>query len=83
MPIIETVKSLALCSALALAVFACSRGADSNQDSTQVARSPETANPDAPIMLRGTVASISANRSGRRRFTLSPKSLGAWAKEVA
>ena len=62
MHIIETAKSLALRSALALAVFACSRGADSNQDTTRVARSAETANPDAPIMLRGTVVSISANQ---------------------
>jgi uncharacterized protein DUF5666 len=62
MPIIETAKSLSLCSALAIALFACSRGADSSQDSTQVARSAETPNPDAPIMLRGTVASISANQ---------------------
>ena len=62
MHIIETAKSLALCSALALAVVACSRGADSNQDTTRVARSAETANPDAPIMLRGTVVSISANQ---------------------
>jgi hypothetical protein len=62
MHIIETAKSLALRSALTLAVFACSRGADSNQDTTQVARSPETANPDAPIMLRGTVVSVSAKQ---------------------
>jgi hypothetical protein len=62
MPIIETAKSFALCSALALAVFACSRGADTSQDTTQVARSPVTANPDAPIMLRGTVVSVSANQ---------------------
>jgi len=62
MPIMETAKSLALRSALALAVFACSRGADSSQDTTQVARSPETANPDAPIMLRGTVVSVSPNQ---------------------
>ena len=62
MHIIETAKSLALRSALALAVFSCSRGEESNQDTTQVARSAETANPDAPIMLRGTVVSISANQ---------------------
>ena len=62
MLIMKTAKSFALCSALAFAVFACNRGADSNQDSTQVARSSETANPDAPIMLRGTVASISATQ---------------------
>ena len=62
MLIMKTAKSFALCSALAFAVFACNRGADSNQDSTQVARSSETANPDAPLMLRGTVASISATQ---------------------
>jgi hypothetical protein len=62
MRIIETANSLALCSVLGLAVFACSRGADTSQDTTQVARSPVTANPDAPIMLRGTVVSVSANQ---------------------
>jgi len=62
MPRIETAKSLVLCSALVLAVFACSRGADSNQDTTQTARSAEASNPDAPIMLRGTVVSVSANQ---------------------
>lgn len=62
MRIIETAKSLVSCSALALAVFACSRGADTSLDTAQVARSAVTANPDAPIMLRGTVVSISANQ---------------------
>jgi hypothetical protein len=54
-------KRLLLCSSLGLAVFACSRTADSNQDSTQVAQSTQTPNPDAPI-LRGTVVSVSANQ---------------------
>jgi hypothetical protein len=57
-----TRKPLLLSFSLALVVFACSRSGDSNQDSTQVARSAETANPDAPIMLRGTVVSVSANQ---------------------
>jgi hypothetical protein len=59
---IGAAKPLLLCSSLALAVFACSRGADSNQDSIQVAQSAETPNPDAPIILRGTVVNVSANQ---------------------
>ena len=59
---IGAAKPLILFSSLALAVFACSRGSDSNQDTTQVGRSAETSSPDAPIMLRGTVTSVSANQ---------------------
>jgi Domain of unknown function (DUF5666) len=47
---------------LALIASACSRSADSNQDTTQMAQSTQTPNPDAPIMLRGTVTSVSANQ---------------------
>ena len=47
---------------LTLVAFACSRSADSNQDTTQMAQSGQTLNPDAPIMLRGTVTSVSANQ---------------------
>ena len=47
----------ALC--LALVTFACSRGADSNQDTAQTAPSGQTLNPGAPILLRGTVTSVS------------------------
>jgi Domain of unknown function (DUF5666) len=61
MLMIGPAKPLVLCS-LALAVFACNRNADSNQDSTQVAQSAQTPNPNAPIMLRGTVVSVSANQ---------------------
>jgi len=59
---IGAAKSLVLCSCLTLAVFACNRSADSNQDSTQAAQSGQALNPDAPIMLRGTVVSVSANQ---------------------
>lgn len=45
-----------------LVVTGCNRGADSNQDSTQVAQSAQTPNPNAPIMLRGAVVSASANK---------------------
>jgi hypothetical protein len=62
MLMIGTAKPLVLCSALAFAVFACNRGADSNQDSAQVAQGAQAPNPDAPIMLRGTVVSVSANQ---------------------
>jgi hypothetical protein len=59
---IGAAKPLVLCSFLVLAVFACNRSADSAQDSTQVAQSAQTPNPGAPIMLRGTVISVSANQ---------------------
>jgi hypothetical protein len=62
MLIIGTARELVFCSSLVLAVFACNRSADSNQDSSQVAQSASTPNPNAPIMLRGTVASVSANQ---------------------
>jgi hypothetical protein len=55
-------KRVVLCSSVALAAFACNRSADSNQDSTQVAQSAQTPNPNAPIMVRGTVVSVSANQ---------------------
>ena len=60
--IIKPAKSLALASFLALAVFACNRNTDSTQDSTQLSQSSVTPNPDAPIMLRGTIVSVSANQ---------------------
>jgi hypothetical protein len=60
--IIGTARRVMVCSSLTLAVFACNRGADSNQDSTQMAQSAQTSNPNAPIMLRGTVVSASANQ---------------------
>jgi len=58
---IGSAKRFLLCSLPAVSVFACSRSADSNQDSTQAAQSTQTPNPDAPI-LRGTVVSLSANQ---------------------
>jgi len=62
MLMIGVVKPLVLSSSLALIVTGCNRSADSNQDSTQVAQSAQAPNPDAPIMLRGTVVSASANK---------------------
>src|SRR2546429_3023211 len=58
----RTAKPLMLCSSLALAAFACSRGKESNQDTTQAAQSAQTSNPNAPIMLRGTVVSVAASQ---------------------
>jgi hypothetical protein len=52
---------LLLYSCVALAVFACSRSADSNPD-TQAAQTAETSNPNAPLMVRGSVVSASANQ---------------------
>jgi len=57
-----TAKPLMLCSSLALVAFACNRGKESNQDTTQAAQSAQTTNPNAPIMLRGTVVSVAANQ---------------------
>src|SRR5438270_14071962 len=42
--------------------FACNRGADANQDTAQAAQSVRSTNPNAPILVRGTVTSISANQ---------------------
>jgi uncharacterized protein DUF5666 len=55
-------KASVLGSCLAFTAFACNRSADSNQDTAQIAQTGQTPNPDAPIMLRGTVTSVSANQ---------------------
>jgi hypothetical protein len=47
---------------LALAMVACKPSADSTQDTAQAAQTAQAPNPDAPIMLRGTVVSASANK---------------------
>ena len=47
---------------LAFVAFACNRSANSNQDTAQVAQNGQTPNPNEPIMLRGTVTSVSANQ---------------------
>jgi uncharacterized protein DUF5666 len=62
MLMIGAARPLVLCSSLTFAVFACNRSADSNQDSTQLAQSAQSSSPDAPIRLRGTVVSVSANQ---------------------
>jgi hypothetical protein len=60
--LIRTAKPLVLSCLLALVVFACNRNADSTQDSTALSQSSVAPNPDAPIMLRGTIVSVSANQ---------------------
>ena len=60
--IIGTARPLALFSALALAATGCSRGADSKEGSTPPAQSAQVPNPEAPIMLRGAVVSVSASK---------------------
>ena len=47
---------------LALAMIACKPSADSTQDTAQSAQAAQAPNPDAPIILRGTVTSASANK---------------------
>jgi hypothetical protein len=47
---------------VALVVIGCSRSADSNQDTAQTAAAGQALNPDAPLLLRGIVTSVSANQ---------------------
>jgi uncharacterized protein DUF5666 len=53
------IKTMVLCSSVALAAFACNRSADSNQDTTQIAQTTQTPVADARVEVRGTVASVS------------------------
>jgi hypothetical protein len=53
---------LILLSPLAVFAMGCNRSADSNKDTTQVAQNTPASSADAPIMLRGTVVSVSANK---------------------
>jgi hypothetical protein len=62
MLMIPAASPLVLCSSLALVGTGCSRSADSNQDTTQLAQSVQRPNPNAPIMLRGAVVSAAANK---------------------
>jgi len=49
-------------SSIALGITACKPGADSTRDTSQVSPSAQVSNPDAPILFRGTVVSVSANQ---------------------
>ena len=62
MLMIRIAKASVLGFCLAFVALACNRSADSNQDTAQVAQTGQTPNPNAPIMLRGTVTSVSANQ---------------------
>jgi Domain of unknown function (DUF5666) len=62
MLIIGASRPWVLCSSLALAMIACKRSGDSTQDTAQPAQNAQAPNPDAPITLRGTVVSVSANK---------------------
>lgn len=53
---------LVLCSSVTLAATACNRGADSTQDTSLASQRAPVPNPNAPIMVRGTVVSVSANQ---------------------
>ena len=61
MLMIGVARRLVLCSSLAIAAMGCNRTPDSKQDSTSVAQGATAPNPDAPVMLRGTVVSVSAD----------------------
>jgi hypothetical protein len=53
---------VSLCSSLALAMIACSKSADSSQDTTQTAQTAPAGNPDAPITVRGVVTTVSPSQ---------------------
>ncbi len=59
---IGAARPLILLSSLTLAVVGCNQKADSSQASTPPADTAKVPNPDAPILLRGTVVSVSANQ---------------------
>jgi hypothetical protein len=61
MLMIQATRPMVLFSSLALLVAACGRSSDSSQSDTTAAQSAPSPNPDAPIMVRGTVTSVSAN----------------------
>ncbi|HMI49718.1 MAG TPA: DUF5666 domain-containing protein [Gemmatimonadaceae bacterium] len=58
---IGTARLWVLPTFLALGVAGCNGKADTQQDTTLAAQSSDAPNPDAPIMLRGSVTSVSAN----------------------
>jgi hypothetical protein len=47
---------------VAIAVVACGHKPDTSQDTTQVAQTSQSTDPNAPVLLRGTVSSVSANK---------------------
>ena len=59
--LIRTASAFSICS-FALTALACSTKADSSADTSQVVQTAPAPNPDTPIMVRGTVTSVSANQ---------------------
>jgi len=55
-------RLLLVSSSIALGITACKPAADSTQDTSQVSQSAQVSNPDAPIMFRGTLVSVSASQ---------------------
>jgi hypothetical protein len=58
----DVLKRIVSCCSLALAVFACNRGADTSQDTAQVPPLVQASAADARVEPRGTVVSVSANQ---------------------
>lgn len=59
---IGATRLLVLFSSLAFAVVGCSQKADSDQAGATPASTAQIPNPDAPILLRGTVLSVATNQ---------------------
>lgn len=56
------IKSALLPLSMLGAMAGCNRGADSKQDTSLPAQSAQVSNPDTPILLRGSVVSVSASQ---------------------
>jgi hypothetical protein len=55
-------RQLSLCLTLAVPMIACNKSADSTQDSTQTAQNTQLSDANAPVVLRGTVTTATANQ---------------------
>jgi uncharacterized protein DUF5666 len=60
--ILATTRTSLLGLSLTLAVSACGHKPDTSQDTTQVAQTSQPTDANAPLLLRGTVTSVSANQ---------------------
>jgi uncharacterized protein DUF5666 len=59
---LRAAKPITTAFSLAFIIVGCNNSGDSKQDTAEVAQNSSTTNPNAPILLRGTVTSVSANQ---------------------
>jgi hypothetical protein len=51
-----------LAASLSVSVAACGHKPDTSQDTAQVSQTPQATDPNAPVLLRGTVTNVSTNQ---------------------